>query len=338
MKSRFTLVFLVLLSFYACKKEEQSALGSQGYELLVPSSLGAIDFPSDNEFTPARWALGKRLFYDSQLSADGMVSCASCHKPEKAFADDLAFSPGSEGAAGLRNVPSLANVAYLPYFTREGGVPTLEMHVLVPIQESNEFNSNIVAIAEALSQDPSYVQMSQAAYGQNPNPFVITRALANFQRSILSGNSAYDRFLMGDESALTESALAGMDLFFGDELKCGQCHNGQDLSTHGFENNGLYAVYPDSGKFRLSHESADIGKFKIPSLRNLGYTAPYMHDGSLTSLEEVINHYANGGSNHPNKSDLISGFEISQLEQQQVIDFLLALNDTSFIENPDLQP
>ncbi len=216
--------------------------------LDVPRSFPAPEFPADNQFTNERWQLGKRLFYDPILSLDQSISCASCHKPELGFSDDKQFSVGIEERIGARNAPSLANVAYHPYYTREGGVPTLEMQILVPIQEHAEFDFNILLIADRLKSDSSYVQLSHLAYERDPDAFVITRAIACFERTLLSGESRYDKFIQEDQTVLSSKEKIGLDLFFSDRLSCFTCHSGFNFTNYCFDNNGLYAEYADSGR------------------------------------------------------------------------------------------
>jgi cytochrome c peroxidase len=160
----------------------------------VPVGFPEPQFPSDNTFTTARFALGKRLFYDRVMSRDSSVSCASCHDPQRAFSDSVAYSTGSRGRAGTRNAPTLTNVAYQPYFTREGGVPTLEMQILIPIQEHNEFDFNLLLIAERLRNDTAYILMSREAYGRDPDYYIVTRSIACFERALISGNSRFDQY------------------------------------------------------------------------------------------------------------------------------------------------
>ena len=325
----------VLLFSISCKKENAIEPVHFPNLMEIPSGFPDIMFPSDNEFTEERWTLGKKLFYDPIMSVDSTLSCASCHRQELAFADDVTFSLGVEQRLGTRNAPSLANVAYHPYFTREGGLPTLEMQVLVPIQEHNEFDFNIVLIGEKLVQDPNYVAMSQAAYNRSPNPFVITRALACFERSLLSGNSPYDQHLNhSNRAVLTNAEIRGMELFFSEKTNCSKCHGGFNFTNYAFENNGLYEQYEDEGRFRLTGEASDLALFKVPSLRNVALTAPYMHDGSLNSLKKVIEHYQSGGKNHVNKSELIEPFELSETEINDLVQFLNSLTDESFVTNP----
>jgi cytochrome c peroxidase len=306
------------------------------FELLErPNGFPAIDFPSDNGFTNARWELGKKLFYDEILSVDSSISCASCHQPNLAFSDDVSVSLGVEQRLGTRNSPSLANVAYQPYFTREGGVPTLEMQILVPIQEHNEFDFNIVLIAERLQQNAEYVEMADLAYNQLPNPFVITRALATFERTLISGYSPYDQYKNYHKTnVLTAAEIRGMNLFFSTKTKCSTCHGGFNFTNYAFENNGLYENYPDVGRFRLTNNPADSALFKVPSLRNIELTAPYMHDGSITTLEAVIEHYQSGGKNHSHKNTIIQPLNLTNTEKQDLVLFLKTLTDESFVNNP----
>ncbi|MEQ9187546.1 MAG: cytochrome c peroxidase [Cryomorphaceae bacterium] len=323
----------------SCAKDPEVVISDPDAEmkatlLEVPSGFPTIPFPEENQFSLEKWKLGKRLFFDPLLSRDRSVSCASCHKPSLAFSDDLAVSPGVEGRIGDRNSPSLANVAYLPYFTREGGVPTLEMQVLVPIQEHTEFDFDILQIADRLLNDSSYVQMSQSAFDRIPDAYVITRALATFERTLISGNSAFDLHQSG-EQFLDNSSKRGMDLFFSDRTSCSGCHGGFNFSEYAFENNGLYEDYADAGKYRLTHDSADLSLFKVPSLRNVGLTAPYMHDGSLGTLRAVVEHYNSGGFGHINKSDLIRPLNLSETEIGDLVQFLEALTDPTFISNKD---
>lgn len=295
----------------------------------APECWPEMPQPENNELNIARWELGKRLFFDTQLSIDGSVSCASCHLPSLAFGSSTATSPGAANAPGTRNVPVLSNVGYLPYFLREGGVPTLEMQALVPIQEENEFQHNIVVIANNLANDESYVASSIKAYGQEPSPYVVTRALAAFQRGMVDGNSPYDQWLDGNSEAMTASALSGLEVF--EEIGCDRCHSGFLFTDHRIANNGLYQTYEDPGLSRLTGMTEDIGKFKVPSLRNVGMTAPYMFDGSLATLDDVLAHYESGGSSHPNKATEIEPITLTDAQKEHLKAFLHALTDDSFL-------
>lgn len=321
----------------SCSKEIESTEIANLNIMEVPPGFPSIVHLEGNEYTVERWELGKKLFYDPILSKDGKVSCASCHDPALAFSDDKEVSIGSSGLLGTRNAPSLANVAYHPYYTREGGLPTLEMQILVPIQEHNEFNNNIVLIADTLSKIESYVEMSLSAYEQEPNAFVITRALSQFERSMISGQSAYDlEFNYNLVGSMSESALRGKALFESDRTSCSSCHSGFNFTNYSFENNGLYNEYVDNGRERLTQDPEDRAKFKVPSLRNVELTGPYMHDGSISSLSEVIEHYNGGGRSHQSKNDLIRPLNLSTDEKSDLIYFLNSLTDHRFITNKNL--
>lgn len=325
---------MALAILISCSQDEVEPNHTPPGFMEIPPGFDALIVPADNSYTPARWALGKKLFYDPVMSVDSIISCGSCHKPELAFSDDVAFSLGVEDRLGTRNAPSLANVGFHPYFTREGGVPTLEMQILVPIQEHNEFDFNIVLLADRLKRDSNYVKMSQEAYEREPDPFVITRSLACFERSLISGYSPYDHYEnYGDDLALTADELSGMELFFSEKTNCSQCHSGFNFTNYSFENNGLYEEYEDVGRFRFTGSDEDLAKFKIPSLRNVDLSAPYMHDGSIQTLEQVVEHYNQGGQDHPHKNAMIRPLNLSQKEQSQLVAFLRSLTDQSFIEN-----
>ncbi len=327
----------MLALFSACQKDDTPPLPAETdeYVLHVPYGFPQPEIPADNALTRIRVALGRRLFYDPALSADSTRSCGSCHAAYLAFSDSTAVSFGIQGRAGTRNTPTLANVAYQKHLLREGGVPTLEMQILVPIQEHNEFDFNILLVAERLQRMPEYVAMADSAYGRLPDAFVITRSIAAFERTLLSGNSPYDKFtFQGKHNALTASAQRGLDLFQSERLNCSKCHDGFLFTSQDYACNGLYEVYPDSGRIRLTGLESDRGVFKIPSLRNVALTAPYMHDGSLPTLEAVIGHYETGGRAHPNKSPLLHPFSLSTQERADLLAFLNSLTDEDFVKNP----
>ncbi len=323
---------LICFMLFACKKDaEKLELTETG--LVYPAGFPEVEFPENNPYSQASVELGRLLFHDERLSNDNALSCASCHLSQFAFATQDAMNLGSDGALGVRNAPSLGNVAYHPYFTREGGVPTLEMQILVPIQEHNEFNSNIISIVEELANDSEYQRLSQEAYEQALTPFVLTRSIANFERTLITGETKYDRFVNGDASAFNADEMAGFELFTSEELQCVSCHSGFNFSNYEIVNNGLYSTYPDPGLARLTGLESDSGKFKVASLRNVALTPPYMHDGAMNTLEEVIDHYAAGGAGHSQQDERVHGFVLNSVEKEQLIAFLHALTDYSFCQD-----
>ena len=309
------------------------------YEFDLPAHFPdpTLYIDSENIPTVAKVELGRRLFFDPILSSDGTISCASCHLPDQSFADPRPLSIGVNGKVGKRNAPALVNVMYGQSFFWHGSTPSLERQVLFPIEDSTEMNSSFPEVLAKINQHPEYPSLFREAFGTEPNPDALTDAIASFERSLVSSNAPYDRYLEGDTTALNQSQLRGMTLFFGEKAECFHCHAGFNFTDESFKNNGLYEAYQDPGRWEVTGSRSDLGKFKVPTLRNIEFTAPYMHDGSIGSLEEVMDHYASGGKNHPNKSVLIRRFILSEQEKEDLINFLKALSDPSFLKNPAFQ-
>lgn len=327
------LAFLIVTLVFSCRKDK--APDSQAFFVpKTPAGFPVMSFPEDNPYSYESWLLGKHLFYDKRLSLNNDVSCASCHHQHLAFADNFPFSSGTNNALGTSNSPTLTNVGYQPYFMLAGGVPSLEMQVLVPIQEHNEFNTNILDIVDKLVDDTQYELLAQLAYNRKLDAFVLTRAIANFQRTLVSGNSKYDQHFFQNKLTLNDSELRGYDLFFSERTNCFACHSGFNFTNYAFENNGLYQQYENLGRMLITFDEQDRGKFKVPTLRNIGLTAPYMHDGSMQTLNDVIEHYNSGGSNHANKNPLIQALGLTVEEKVDLLNFLLTLTDFEFVSNP----
>lgn len=329
---RYHLVFglIFLFSIAACNKKEKEGIDAP-YIVHYPKGFPQIESPEDNQLTEKRVELGRLLFLDKRLSKDSTISCVSCHLAEFALTDQLRFSAGINNNKSLRNSPSLFNIGYHPYFFKDGGVPTLETQVLAPISDKNEMGFSVPGVIERLHNDPIYKELAAIAYDREFDPFVLTRAIAAFQRTFISGTSKYDSYIQGDSSALNESELRGLRLFFSDKTNCSSCHSGINFTDYSFKNNGTYYSYPDTGRERITLNADDKGKFKVASLRNVEYTAPYMFDGSISNLEEVIEHYASGGMGNSNQDPSVSGFQISNQEKGDLLVFLKALSDPKAI-------
>jgi cytochrome c peroxidase len=329
-KSIAALFLLVLLT--GCMQED--------FDFFYPDfsyEIPQVNYPGDNADDSLRVKLGRHLFYDPALSLDSTISCASCHIQAFGFADTASQSLGVAGRRGRRNSPSLVNVAFAPYFMREGGVHSLEMQVLVPIQEHEEFDFNILEIVDRLKQNPQYTTWSMQAYGREMDAFVLTRAIAAFERHMVSFNAPFDRYLSKrGRMALSAEAVQGMALFYSDSLACGSCHAGVLMTNFSFGNNGLYETYSDPGRFRVTGNPEDIGVFKVPSLRNVALTAPYMHDGSMRRLDDVLDHYSRGGYRHINKDGRVRGFTLSDADRRALLAFLHSLTDVSVTKNAAL--
>jgi len=341
-----------------------------GYVWQVPVGFPAPRVPIDNPMTPEKVELGRQLFHDPRLSGDGTVPCASCHRPELAYTDGRSRSVGSQGNIHPRSAMSLTNVAYNATLGWDDPTLTrLEDQALVPLLNTQPLEMGVAGredeVLARFRDDRRYRQLFHRAFPKNEDPVSIrnvTYALASFERTLISGNSPYDRWAYGGEvDALDADERAGARLFFSQRLSCFRCHAGFNLSgpvvydgsgtpEAQFHNTGLYSeggrgAYPkpNTGVHRHSGRSEDMGKFRAPTLRNIALTAPYMHDGSVPTLEAVIDHYAAGGraryigTNSRNigpdsaTDPLVTGFELTPEERRRLVTFLGALTDESFV-------
>ena len=318
---------LLLFLIIGCSTPEDSLL------IHIPKVFNSPIFPNNNLLTKEKISLGEKLFFDPRLSKNGNISCASCHKPQFAFADSTVVSTGTNGELGFRNTPSIINVAYKSLFHMDGGVRTLELQVLAPMIDTNELGSNFNAVLTYLKSDSTYLKMFADAYDTTPSIYGLTRSIASYERSLIFGDSPYDQFILGDSLALDDSQKRGYYLFTSDRLKCAQCHIGNLFSDFSFQNIGLTHQPNDSGRARITLKTEDAGKFVVPSLRNVVVTAPYMHDGSIGTLEEVILLLEQGGGLHKNKSELITPFHLTTQERNDLIHFLESLTDAEWVKN-----
>lgn len=281
--------------------------------------------PEPFDKNQAKIELGKKLFFDKRLSLDNTISCGSCHLPEKAFADGQQFGAGIKGQLTTRNVPSILNVKYLKMVMFDGAIPDLEQQILVPLTEHNEMGSDIRDLIFELAKDKEYQESSKKIFNRKFDAYVLTRSIAAYERSLVAMNSRYDQYQAGNKSAMDKNEIEGMKLF--NSLYCVKCHASPHFTNFIPENNGLYEVYADEGRYRVSRDSSDIGKFKTPSLRNVALTSPYMHDGSLKTLDQVVEHYMKGGKHHYNQSEKIKSLNLSKEQQRNLVLFLECLSD-----------
>ena len=299
------------------------------------------NFPDNNPLTLESIELGRNLFYDTAMSIDSSISCASCHLAQYGFADHIPLSVGVGGQLGFRNSGTLTNVAYLPYFNRDGGVKTLDIFSSVPIEDHQEMGFNMLLAGQRLGLNSKYAKAAKEVYGRAFDGFVITRALASFLRTFISDNSLYDKVLNGENDVfLNQSQEKGKALFYGDKAHCSKCHSGIQFTDYTFQNNGLLDSYAnkDRGRERITLNPSDEGKFRVATLRNIELTAPYMHDGSLPTLDSVLQHYSNHGAPHKNKNPLIDEIDLTSEDQKNIIEFLKTLSDKEFINNPAFAP
>ena len=372
-----TMVPLVTTSLLAAACSSERATGPSipsgdpgAFQWELPDGFPLPLVPADNAMSDAKVELGRRLFYDTRLSGNGAFSCSSCHRQANAFADARNLPFGSTGQAHPRNSMSLPNVAYqvvLGWATTE--TRRLEDQALIPMLGKNPVELGLAGreaeMLDRLRAVAVYPPLFRAAFPGDRSPFTldhVTRAIATFERTLVSGDSPYDRYRRGNTSAISEAAKRGEALFTGDRLKCSQCHTGVMFTNAArwaggpgpadpeFFNNGLYNIggtgtypAPNTGLHAITGVASDMGKFKVPSLRNIEVTFPYMHDGTVATLSDVIDHYAAGGRTiasgpnagtgtaNPYKSALVGGFAISPAEKADVIAFLRSLTDSTFL-------
>ena len=366
----------VLLSLISCHYEfEEVKAANQnrklGYVWQVPEGFPIPRVPKDNPMTFEKVELGRQLFYDTRLSGDGSVSCATCHQPERAFTDGRSRAVGIAGNIHPRSAMSLTNVAYNATLGWDDpNLTSLEDQIVVPLYNTQPPEMGVAYrekdVLDRFKKDRRVRRLFQKAFAGEHNPITmrnIIYALTSFERTLISGNSAYDRWAYGGKTdALDKYQRAGARLFFSQRLSCFRCHagfnfsgpvtyEGSDTPDARFHNTALYnedgqGAYPEpnTGLHRHSGLIEDMGKFRAPTLRNIALTAPYMHDGSIPTLEAVVDHYAGGGRSRlsiyrTREADsesaidpLITGFDLSPDEKRQLIAFLHALTDDSFVE------
>jgi len=327
-----------LLTLCGC---EDSALAPLT-DLPLPSGFAETagqTAPPDNALTEDRAQLGKRLFYDKLLSRDQTVTCASCHQQEHGFADPHPVSKGVQGRKGKRNASQLANLAWVRTgLFWDGRAANLEEQAIKPIEDHNEMDLPVTEAVARLSTHQSYPDAFARAYGGPPSVDALRRALASFVRTIVSSDSRYDHYLKGDTAALSPNEKRGRDLFFGRKTGCFHCHSETTLTNDGFFNNGSYVEGGDVGRQTLTAKTGDLGAFRVPNLRNIEFTAPYMHDGSLATLEAVVEQYSRGGRGHPSTDAQIEPLKLNAEEKADLVAFLRALTDQAFLHDPRFRP
>lgn len=300
-------------------------------KLRIPLGLDAyMPIPEDNPLTPSKVALGRRLFLDKRLSQDQTVSCATCHQPERAFTDSRTVAAGVFGRKGLRSTPTIVNRAYGKAFFWDGRIQTLEEQVLQPILAETEMDMTVEQVVARLEQSERDRRGFQEAFGREINPEDLARALASFVRTILSGDAPYDRYINGDLNALSEEARRGLEIFRG-KGNCTDCHLGPNLTDERFHNTGVAwrdGRFLDPGRYAATQKTLDRGKFKTPTLREIARTAPYMHDGSLATLEEVVDYYDKGGNRAPNLDPDLHPLNLSDDDNKALVAFLRTLSGT----------
>lgn len=296
-----------------------------------PLGLPEPPSPQDNPTTPAKVALGRRLYFDKALSKDGTVSCATCHDPARGWTDQSRFSTGVGGQTGARSAPTVLNSAYNDVQFWDGRAPSLEEQAKGPMLNPVEMASSSETVAARVRAQPAYGPLFERAFGQGAGVTFerVAMALAAFERTVLTGDSPYDRFQAGRQDALSAAQQRGMALFF-TKARCSECHSGFNFTDSDFHNLGvgMSAEKPDLGRFAVTGRDQDRGAFKTPTLRNLTDTAPYMHDGSQATLEEVVDFYDRGGEANAWLDGRIKPLGLTAQEKADLVAFLRSLQGT----------
>jgi cytochrome c peroxidase len=340
-----------ILFVAACVAVWASAINADdAYQLDVPHGLDPkrIAIPKDNPLTAAKIELGKQLFFDKRLSEDKSVSCATCHDPKQGWSNGAAFATGIRGLQGGRSAPTIINSAHLnagsPRFSKvpqfwDGRAEGLEGQALGPIQNPIEMNMKMDLAIERLEQIEGYKKQFQEVFGTGVTEDGIAKAIASFERTILSGGAPIDKFMAGDKSALSEAAQRGWVVFSnGNKGNCTACHTYPNFADGAYHNLGVGwdKEKPDLGRYELTKQEGDKGRFKTPTLREIHRTAPYMHDGSEATLEEVVELYVKGGNPNPYLDDELQPLHLTEQEKQDLVTFLKeALASPNY---PDVAP
>lgn len=325
-----------MVAISGCKKHVGATPLGATVQIKVPLGLPPVPIPPDNPPTVETIALGRKLFYDTKLSRDNSLSCASCHNPQMGFTDGLQFSHGVGGQIGVRNAPTIANAAYMPFQFWDGRAISLEEQAAGPISNPIEMDQPHNASVAKLNDDPSYKPLFLKAFG--PGGVTLTRvekALASFERTVLSGDSAFDRYQFGgDKTALTTAQIRGLAIFLDPTRgNCAACHTIEAkyaLFTDGKFHNigegvGEDGQFNDVGRFHMTKVATDKGAFKTPTLRNVANTSPYMHNGSLKTLAEVVDFYAGGGNSNPYLDKEMRKIKLTGPDRADLVEFLKSL-------------
>jgi cytochrome c peroxidase len=303
-----------------------------------PAAFGAVKVPEDNPITPEKVALGRQLYYDARLSSDGSRSCYSCHVCEHGLTDGKPVAEGAGGKVLTRSSPSLWNVAYQSEFYWDGRSPSMEKQAMAAWTGGN-MGANAEEITAKINQIAGYREQFQAVFGGEATPDHIVQAITSYERTYLfCGDTAYDKWKGGDESAVSDAAKRGAELFVA-KAGCGNCHSGVLFTDMKYHNVGIGmdSATPDPGRGKVTSADADLGAFKTPSLRDISRSAPYFHNGSVATLEEAVNQMASGGIDNPHLDrENLKDVKLTDAEKADVIEFLKSLDCSCTLEAPAL--
>ena len=304
-----------------------SVQAEEAFVMPQPKGLPPVPVPADNPMTAKKVELGKLLYFDKRLSKDKTISCATCHDPKMGWAEHRATSEGIHGKIGERNSPTIINSAYASTQFWDGRAATLEEQALGPIENPIEMGHEMVNVVKELSSNARYKQLFKEVFGTEVNKEGVAKAIAAFERTIVSGNSRYDKFMAGDKSALNEQEQRGLAIFTGRGL-CQTCHTPPVFSNFTFINAGV-GNGKDVGRMKVTNNEQDRGAFKVPRLRDIADTAPYFHDGSAATLEDAVALMAGGGVQNPNLNPIFTAVKAANLTAQDKADLVAFLKSLS---------
>lgn len=330
----------LIVGFCATQASESVAAEGTPVEVDVPLGLPPLPIPDDNPMTAEKIALGKTLYFDTRLSKDNSISCATCHDPTKGWAETTATSTGINDQVGDKNSPTVINSAYAKAQFWDGRAVTLEEQALGPIENPIEMGHDLDVLVKQLNAIPGYKNQFQAVFGTDVTKDGIAKAIAAFERTVLSGNSPYDKYMAGDNKSLTEKQIRGLDAF--DFAGCATCHAPPTFSNGRYYNTGVGQKKdpPEAGRQAVTENARDLGAFRVPALREVANTAPYFHDGSAKTLEDAVAMMAAGGIKNSKLSAMmraVGAAELTDEEQSDIVAFLESLSgEYPVIEAPEL--
>ena len=319
---------------------DQPAAEPVAFEIKVPLGLPALPVPEDNPMTAEKVELGKLLYFDKRMSKDGTVSCATCHDPQMAWTEHKPTSTGIGSQVGGANSPTVINAAYATTQFWDGRAKSLEEQALGPIENPIEMGHKLPEMIGQLNQLGAYKERFQKVFGTDVTSEGIAKAIAAFERTVLSGNSPYDKFKAGDQSALNDAQKHGLEVF--QKAGCADCHEPPLFSNYEYENAGvgMDKEKPDAGRKAVTGKDEDLGKIRVPALREVANTGPYFHDGSGATLEDAVALMAGGGKDNPNLSEMLKSVRDAKLTEQDrkdLVEFLKALSgEFPVVEPPQL--
>jgi cytochrome c peroxidase len=341
---RVKALFLIIVLFLLSSQKLLLAIEESEIPPSVPLGMPSCPWPKDNPYTKKKAELGKLLFFDKRLSSDGTVSCATCHVPGQGYSEDIPIAIGIHGQKGNRNSPTVINTAYQTHCFWDGRASSLEEQVKGPLTNPKEMTSETNAkdayreCQQCIRKIEGYRLLFKEVFGNDEcSVEEISKAIATFERTVISGNSPFDQYMSGNKAAMSKEQIAGLHVF--KKVGCANCHGGPNFTDGRFLNIGvgMDSPNPDLGRYEITKNDSEKGAFKIPTLRDVSQTAPYMHDGSQKTLEDVVEYYDRGGTPNRYLSPLLKPLHLTSEEKKALVSFLHALDGEGWQIAPPTQ-